>query len=157
MRSFCRTLKAYDSPQKILSLAGPRLQSLAFEQLWKPLDVPQLASLTALTELYLSGVIIEDQADITALQKLKLLRLSLIDCLGITEAFFAPGAFSALQELCVSHCDGYTMDAEGVVRTTEELLEAGLPAPDNHELGRAVFGHPTLVKVSGDHPYYCAT
>ena len=85
------------------------------------------------------------------LKQLHLLELLLRDCHGMAEALFVPGALPTLKKLRLDDCDEYTFNDRGDIVSLEEVMEAGLPlvSPEVDVLGRAIFGHPSLLEVSG--------
>ena len=111
----------------------------------------QLAALTALTALHLHGIIHDQEADIRPVQKIGLIELKLRHCLGVAEALLVPGALPALEDLSLYEYNSMILgDEEGVVDiegAPEVIQEAA--AAKAEELGRVVFGHPSLVKLSG--------
>ena len=111
----------------------------------------QLAALTALTWLMLDGIVLDHQADIRPVQKMGLIKLGLDSCLGVAEALLVRGALSSLKELSVDEDDNNILDDEGDIMSIDEASEDVLEAEyaKAKELGRVVFGHPSLIEVSG--------
>ena len=144
----CRKLRVCDSPSTLLCLAGANVQSLTYGVLDEPVNVPKLASMTALTQLTLLDLIFNPGADMRPLQKLNLIELALLDCLGVTAALFKPGAFQSLQKLEFEDKYEDFLDADGEVIDFPHHQSDYL-APRYHQLGRAVFGLPSLVELSG--------
>ena len=104
--------------------------------------------MTALTRLRLLELIFHPSADMRPLQKLNLVELALLDCLGVTADLFKPGSFQALQKLA------FQDDFEGFLDDNGELIDfpqhlSSYLAPHYHQLGRAVFSLPSLIELSG--------
>ena len=149
-RLLYRELRVYRSPSILLCVASASLQSLVYGLWWEPVNVPRLASFTALKRLVLLDLIFDPKADMRPLQELNLIELALLDCLGITEALFKPGAFQVLQKLHYDDDFESTVDAYGEIVDFvgfPELL--GALAPHDYELAKAVFALPSLVELSG--------
>ena len=116
--------------------------------------MPQLAALTAfvaLTRLMLYSIVLDSQVDMRPVQKMGLIQLDLSHCLGVAEALFVPGALSSLKELWLYEDYDHILDDHGdivyIEGASEDVKEAA--AAKAEELGQVVFGHPSLVEVSG--------
>ena len=119
-----------------------------------PGNMPQLAALTILTSLTwlsLYGISLDPRADMRPVQKMGLIQLDLHCCLGVAEALLVSGALSSLEVLFLYEEDHYILDDDGDVIDLEEASEDVVEARNvkAEELGRVVFGHPSLVEVYG--------
>ena len=122
-----------------------------YRQNLEVIDIPQLASLTALTALSPDGIVLDRHADMRPVRKTNLIQLTLEDCLGVAGALFVPGALSSLKRLCLYESEEYILDDQGDVIHMDEASEDDLSvqALEVQELGRVTFGHPSLAELSG--------
>ena len=152
-RLLCRDLRVMDSPSFLLCVAGAKVESLIHGVYsWEPVNVPKLASMTALTRLRLLDFTFNPSADMRPLQELNLIELALLGCLGVTAALFKPGAFRALQTLNVEEDFDNLLDADGEVIDFPQQPSSQLVS-HYHQLGRAVFGLPSLIELSGENRF----
>lgn len=144
----CRSLGLSDTSPELLFLAGPNLQKLLIAELTQPGDyLSHFTSLTALTQLTLVNVVNHGLADFRLLRQLRLLELHMHNCSGVAEALFAPGSLPALQAFEFDEFVDFTMPYEQESSLQDEL---SAEAAEAQELGRAVFGHPSLLRLAGE-------
>lgn len=100
-------------------------------------DLANIATLSSLTELELTHIMEQAAGDLSALRKMGLLKLSLIECYGLAyglaEVLIVPGSFSLLQKLHIE---------EG--RTSYDVNDVF------HQFRESVFALPCLTDLSGD-------
>ena len=139
----CRTLKLEYSSPEFIYLAGP---ASLLELIYRPDDsdvigIPHIASLAALTRLQLEIWSSVRSADISILQKLVILELSIIEYReSIIGALMVPGALSALQKLYFEDRNAELEEFDsGLEKVREEV----------GSLKSIVFSLPSLLEVSG--------
>ena len=151
--TLCRALVVHDLPASIMQLAGPELLSLScrqstdLEEDEQVLDIPAIASLSALTQLEL--ILYKSCLDCAPLRQLKLKELVLLGCPHIPEILIVPEALIALLKLLiVDDSDGPTLNAyQNDLHTP--MSDGYLQAHQLFRMSAISFNLPSLVKLSG--------
>ena len=149
----CRSLKLHESSSDLLSLAGSNLQKLCLWELMGPArSLSHFTNLSALRQLTLITFIVTEARVMRPLHKLRLLELRLCNCSGVAEALFVPGSLPALQTFAFEERHSWEWDGPSIgigAARFPERLRAEAATPQAQQLGRAVFGHPSLLRVTG--------
>lgn len=131
---------------ELLNLADESLRSLSLHEdgvyRHNPLLLPRIAGLTGLTRLELSQREGDAVDSIQMLRGLQLQELVLIECSGIEQRLFIPGALTTLRRLHIEESDFIS----------EESMMEILPENTRQELraaGDSILQLPHLYQVSG--------
>lgn len=152
--TLCRRMVFCASDQKLLDVAGPRLQSLSlvgtswpgiYEELS---DVPRLSRLSGVTNLELSDYKATSHPHLASCHSLRLRELTILDCDNVEAAIFKPGALTALEVLHIKE----SLEARNKRR--RDLRQADPAAREaserqRQEAGAVFLSLPKLRQLSG--------
>ena len=150
--SSCRSLSLLVTSTDLLFLAGSNVEALTFGDLIGPINLSHFTTFSALKQLTLLSVTAPEPAEMRPLCQLGVQELRLYNCSGVAEALFVPGSLPALQAFAFEESrsclwDGAYMWTAAAWSPEELSVEAA--TPQAQQLGRAVFGHASLLRLSG--------